>query len=261
VSDESIKYYELLGVAPGASVQELKTAHRDMAKVWHPDRFAHDPRLQQKAQDKLKQINEAYDCLISGKTGRKPRRDASPPGEPSTPTPPVVARARRSRRKSLWLPAAAFVLVFFAASYALIYTIKRQAESRALTDEQSQSLGSEESRGPEGGVKPAAAEPVRNKRGDQPPAAKEVKTSAGAPSTEIEAKNVRAMPTVTLTIDPVTGMLATANCPNKSRMTYPSGMEPGQYCNAHRQPEPPAQGEAPRPKESRLKSFVKRHIL
>ena len=66
--DELNKCYELLGVRPGASAQELKTAHRDMAKVWHPDRFAHDPRLQQKAQEKLQEINEAYDQLTAAKS-------------------------------------------------------------------------------------------------------------------------------------------------------------------------------------------------
>ena len=35
----------VLGLAPGASAQEIKAAYRDLAKVWHPDRFAHDPRL------------------------------------------------------------------------------------------------------------------------------------------------------------------------------------------------------------------------
>ena len=69
VSAELSKCYELLGVNPGVSAQELKTAHRDMAKVWHPDRFSHDPRLQQKAQEKLKQINEAYDQLTLRKGG------------------------------------------------------------------------------------------------------------------------------------------------------------------------------------------------
>jgi curved DNA-binding protein CbpA len=64
------KAYELLGVKPGVSNRELKAAHRDLAKVWHPDRFLHDPRLQEKAQEKLKEINEAYELLISGKTPR-----------------------------------------------------------------------------------------------------------------------------------------------------------------------------------------------
>src|SRR5690349_25033055 len=69
------KAYELLGVKPGVSSRELKAAHRDLAKVWHPDRFVHDPRLQEKAQEKLKEINEAYELLSSGKT----LRPAPPP--------------------------------------------------------------------------------------------------------------------------------------------------------------------------------------
>jgi curved DNA-binding protein CbpA len=71
------KAYELLGVKPGISSGELKAAHRDLAKVWHPDRFVHDPRLQEKAQEKLKEINEAYELLLSGKTPR-----AAPPPPP-----------------------------------------------------------------------------------------------------------------------------------------------------------------------------------
>jgi COMPASS component SWD3 len=55
------KAYEVLGVKPGVSNRDLKAAHRDLAKVWHPDRFLHDPRLQEKAQEKLKEINEAYE--------------------------------------------------------------------------------------------------------------------------------------------------------------------------------------------------------
>ncbi len=64
---ELSKAYDLLGVKPGVSNRELKAAHRDLAKVWHPDRFLHDPRLQEKAQEKLKETNEAYELLISGK--------------------------------------------------------------------------------------------------------------------------------------------------------------------------------------------------
>ena len=74
MNDELDKYHELLGLAPGASDQELKEAYRDLAKVWHPDRFSHDPRLQQKAQEKLKEINEAYVGLTSGRIGSRPRR-------------------------------------------------------------------------------------------------------------------------------------------------------------------------------------------
>ena len=55
--------YRILGLPPSAPVDDVKRAYRDLAKVWHPDRFAGDERLQKKAQDNLKRINEAYDRL------------------------------------------------------------------------------------------------------------------------------------------------------------------------------------------------------
>jgi hypothetical protein len=70
---------------------------------------------------------------------------------------------------------------------------------------------------------------------------------------------MRPLPTATVTIDPVSGMLAQPDCPTKSRMTYPSGSEPRQYCNvSHKTATPEAQANETRPKESRLKSFARR---
>lgn len=54
------KCFEILGLKPGASLEEVKEAYGDLVKVWHPDRFSHDPKLQAKAQEKLREINEAY---------------------------------------------------------------------------------------------------------------------------------------------------------------------------------------------------------
>jgi curved DNA-binding protein CbpA len=59
------QYYEILGLKRGATAGEIKQSYLDLAKVWHPDRFAHDPKLQEKAQEKLKEINNAYDILSS----------------------------------------------------------------------------------------------------------------------------------------------------------------------------------------------------
>jgi hypothetical protein len=55
----------VLGLGPGATSVEVKEAYRDLVKVWHPDRFGSDPRLRGKAEDKLKQINNAYLILQS----------------------------------------------------------------------------------------------------------------------------------------------------------------------------------------------------
>jgi DnaJ domain len=54
---------DVLALRPGATSAEIKEAYRDLVKVWHPDRFGNDPRLRQKAEAKLKEINEAYDLL------------------------------------------------------------------------------------------------------------------------------------------------------------------------------------------------------
>ena len=56
---------EMLGVKPGASQEEVNQAYRDLANVWHPDRFAGNPRLQKKAEEKLKEINAAYEYIKS----------------------------------------------------------------------------------------------------------------------------------------------------------------------------------------------------
>src|ERR1700751_883607 len=56
-------YRSVLGVDANITPEQLKQAYRDLVKIWHPDRFAHDTRLQLKAEAKLKEINEAYKQL------------------------------------------------------------------------------------------------------------------------------------------------------------------------------------------------------
>jgi hypothetical protein len=60
--------YRLLEIEPTATDDEVRRAWRDMTKVWHPDRFAHDADLQQKAQEKLKEINGAYEAILADRS-------------------------------------------------------------------------------------------------------------------------------------------------------------------------------------------------
>jgi curved DNA-binding protein CbpA len=254
VNDEVIKYYELLGVAPGASAEELKAAHRDLAKVWHPDRFSHDPRLQQKAQEKLKEINEAYDQLKAGKTGRR-TQSYSAASQPSTPT---QARPRRAgmRWGFVLLPALAFALIFFAAFRAFVPSAQPSAPSQAARTDKAQALPGEEAQQADVSTRASASESPRGKRVDQQPS-KEAQADNELGGV-METRQVRPLPTVTLTIDPASGLLATPDCPLKSRMTYPSGAEPHTYCNLSHKSDAPAQTDPARPKESRLKTFARR---
>ncbi len=57
------KYYEIFGLKPGASEEDVKRAYRDLVQVWHPDRFSHNQSLQKKAEEKLKEINSAYEAV------------------------------------------------------------------------------------------------------------------------------------------------------------------------------------------------------
>ena len=58
--------YEVLGVPRGASEEEIKKAYRDLARKYHPDNYANSP-VADVAQEKMKEINEAYEALGRGK--------------------------------------------------------------------------------------------------------------------------------------------------------------------------------------------------
>ncbi|MBW2592600.1 MAG: DnaJ domain-containing protein [Deltaproteobacteria bacterium] len=65
--------FEILELDPDAGTDEAKQAYKDLVNIWHPDRFAGNPRLQKKSENKLKDINIAYETirpvLSSQKTG------------------------------------------------------------------------------------------------------------------------------------------------------------------------------------------------
>jgi hypothetical protein len=222
------KGYDLLGVKPGVSNRELKAAHRDLAKVWHPDRFLHDPRLQEKAQEKLKEINEAYELLISGKVPK-----ASGSAETVYSESPVT---RRRASGSQWT---AVPLLIFVAVFAITITLLLQRRRPApLPVEVTQIATLPQETAPQSDSRTRSV----------------VKPNAQAEAPEVSSTEVvtpapvTALATVTVTIDPESGLLAKQDCPVRSRMTYPTGSQPTGYCNLNH---------TPPPKESKIKSLAK----
>ncbi len=79
--DENIqRYYRILNVDPSASQGQITQAYRDLIKVWDPQRFANSPRLEAIAEEKTKEIIEAYHAILA----------LGVPDTPSTPPAPQV---------------------------------------------------------------------------------------------------------------------------------------------------------------------------
>jgi DnaJ-like protein len=108
-----------------ATPVDIKTAYRDLVKIWHPDRFVTDDRLRQRAQQRLQRINEAYRTLESGEGDPEP--DAAAPPAP----PHLRTRAHHEAVLRGWLYLALFVLTVSFLGYA---TIRYRQASHAEPD-------------------------------------------------------------------------------------------------------------------------------
>ncbi len=60
--------YEVLGVSRDADEKEIKAAYRELAKKYHPDNYADSP-LADLAEEKMKEVNEAYEYVMNNKKG------------------------------------------------------------------------------------------------------------------------------------------------------------------------------------------------
>jgi curved DNA-binding protein CbpA len=58
----SLTYYELLGLHPSASVQQIRRAYRERSKLYHPDTTLLQATI---ATAKFHELNEAYGTLSS----------------------------------------------------------------------------------------------------------------------------------------------------------------------------------------------------
>ena len=95
-------YYEVLGVRPGASLQEINQAYINLLNELQPSRVSDDPRRQQKAQAIAQEINEAYreiKRVYTLRRGEQPSFEANAPLDfPVERTPQTAAPVRAPKR-------------------------------------------------------------------------------------------------------------------------------------------------------------------
>ena len=78
--NEIDKYYQILGLKPGASEKEIVEAYKLLVKVWHPDRFSDEPNIQKNVTAKIKEIDEAFkQLLVWSDSIRAKRRETTEP--------------------------------------------------------------------------------------------------------------------------------------------------------------------------------------
>ena len=62
--------YQILNIPPTATDEEVKRAYRDLARKYHPDNY-HDNPLADLAQERMKEINEAYETVQSQRKAQR----------------------------------------------------------------------------------------------------------------------------------------------------------------------------------------------
>lgn len=64
----------ILGLDDDATPDDIKTAYKETVQILHPDRFASNKKLQDRATEQFKNLQEAYDYLTSGRGARAAAR-------------------------------------------------------------------------------------------------------------------------------------------------------------------------------------------
>lgn len=61
----------ILGLEDDASADDIKVAYRETVQILHPDKFAGNEKLQSRATEQFKRLQEAYELLTSSHGGRR----------------------------------------------------------------------------------------------------------------------------------------------------------------------------------------------
>ena len=116
--DDLSKYYPGAWLGSWRIAGEGQTSLSRHGEGLHPDRFAHDERLRLLAQDKLKQINGAYETLKAHafEASIAPEPAATPKTETAAAAPPPARN-----RAALWTTVGVLLLVLVAAAAFLFH--------------------------------------------------------------------------------------------------------------------------------------------
>jgi curved DNA-binding protein CbpA len=91
--------YEILEIKPESTYEEAKLAFRDMVSIWHPDKFSHNSRLKEKAEEKLKDLNAAWEQLQTFFFQKKDAVAEQPCRELAEPVKTHLSHERRNRQR------------------------------------------------------------------------------------------------------------------------------------------------------------------
>jgi hypothetical protein len=121
---------EATSVSPkhsSASADEVRSSYLDLVQVWHPDRFVNNPALQRKAEEKLKEINEAFTRLTSGRRGADPittfrseTASAEPPSDRTSRNTQAPENVPKDEAHSRFAGALSWVLVVMVVFMAML---------------------------------------------------------------------------------------------------------------------------------------------
>jgi lysophospholipase L1-like esterase/curved DNA-binding protein CbpA len=136
---------KVLGLAISATDDEINHAYRDLAMVWHPDRFPTDSRIRRKAEEKFKTINKAYELIKRSHyhrmaSGHGPNQsqpaDTADPVEPNktrSNSPDGHDRPRGIRRFRLPMQQSIFFVAALVVVFPTAYVLYQSSSAHQFT--------------------------------------------------------------------------------------------------------------------------------